>query len=389
MRLAVYTDYQYRREHGRIYAERAFALFLVALAEYVDQLVIVGKVNPTAGASHYEIPEHVAFVELPFYERLTRPVQAIFGMARSLSAYWRALDQVDATWVLGPHPLGIAFVAMAAVRGKSVALGVRQDFPSYVRARHPGRPWIHAVGDGLEWIWRQLGRIMPVVAVGPDIAAAYPAGRTLEIAVSLVRARDIAEPDAVARDYETGSVLTALSVGRLEAEKNPLLLADILSRLQQQDPRWRLKVCGEGPMEGELRTRLAQFGVERDAELLGYVAHDRGLREIYRESHVLLHVSWTEGLPQVLFEAFAARLPVVATAVGGVPAAAGDAAVLIEPGDAVAAADALQRVAADPQLRERLVQAGIATVTDRTLDAEARRVARHLNLSRKAVCETP
>ena len=51
-----------------------------------------------------------------------------------------------------------------------------------------------------------------------------------------------------------------------------------------------------------------------------------GLLALYRSAHVLLHVSWTEGLPQVLFEAFAAGLPVVATDVGGVAEAAGDGA---------------------------------------------------------------
>ena len=48
-------------------------------------------------------------------------------------------------------------------------------------------------------------------------------------------------------------------------------------------------------------------------------------------------------MPQVLLEAFAARLPVVATAVGGV-AAAGDRALLVPPGDALAAADQLSRL---------------------------------------------
>src|SRR5205085_1300166 len=74
--------------------------------------------------------------------------------------------------------------------------------------------------------------------------------------------------------------------------------------------------------------------------------------------HALLHVSWTEGLPQVLFEAFAARLPVVATAVGGVPAAAGDCAILVEPGDATAPVTALERIRHDPELRLQLTDAG-------------------------------
>jgi glycosyltransferase involved in cell wall biosynthesis len=169
-----------------------------------------------------------------------------------------------------------------------------------------------------------------------------------------------------------------LSVGRLEQEKNPLLLAEIIALLCAADPRWRLLVCGEGPLEDDLRRRLSELGVADRVDLLGYVPHDQGLREIYRSSHALLHVSWTEGLPQVLFEAFAARLPVVATAVGGVPAAAGDAALLVEPGDAHQPVAALTRVAGEPELRRRLTEAGAQRVASHTLEAEAGRVARFL-----------
>ena len=69
---------------------------------------------------------------------------------------------------------------------------------------------------------------------------------------------------------------------------------------------------------------------------------------------MLIQVSFTEGFPQVLVEAFGARLPVVATAVGGVPLVAGDAALLVAPGDADAAARALARVVSDVGLRRRL-----------------------------------
>ena len=131
-----------------------------------------------------------------------------------------------------------------------------------------------------------------------------------------------------------------LSVGRLETEKNPLLLADVLARSATAAGDWRLLICGEGPMEGELRERLRELGVEDHAELLGYVPIHGGLLDLYRSVNAFLHVSWTEGLPQVLLEAFAAGTPVVATAVGGVPEAAGDAALLIPPGDADAAAAA-------------------------------------------------
>jgi glycosyltransferase involved in cell wall biosynthesis len=103
---------------------------------------------------------------------------------------------------------------------------------------------------------------------------------------------------------------------------------------------------------------------------------DDGLADLYRESHLLLHVSLTEGMPQVLYEAFAAGLPAVATEVGGVGGGPErDALVLVPPEDPDAAAAALRRVASDPALRERLVRAGLELARARTLDSECRRVA--------------
>jgi glycosyltransferase involved in cell wall biosynthesis len=134
-------------------------------------------------------------------------------------------------------------------------------------------------------------------------------------------------------------------------------------------------VCGEGAMRGDLEQRLDQLGVRDAVDLRGYVAHDDGLREEYRKAHALAHVSWTEGLPQVLYEAFAAELPVVATDVGGIRDATGDAALLIPPGDPGGIAEQLARVGADPDLRARLVDRGLETVRAHTLESETAKVA--------------
>ncbi len=374
-RLAVYTDYRYRRADDRLYAERAFALFLVELTRHVDRLTIGGKGDPDPGVSHYALAPEGGFLELPYFAALTQPTELLRSASRSASRFWRLLADVDAVWLLGPHPLAIVFALLAVARGRSVTLGVRQDFRRYVRARHPHSRTIAVAGDVLEGIWRAMGRVLPVVAVGPELARQYPRGRTLELSVSLVRERDI-RPEGDPLPTYDGPVLTALSVGRLEEEKNPLLLADILASLVAVDKRWRLIVCGEGPSADQLADRLRTLGVFDHAELRGYVPNDGGLRDLYRRSHALLHVSWTEGLPQVLFEAFAARLPVVATAVGGVADAAGAAALLIAPGDAPAATAALSRVVNDAALRAGLIKAGLERVRSHTLDAEAAAVTR-------------
>jgi len=375
MRLAVYTDYVYRREGEAVYAERAFALFVSRLGNRLDRLVLLGREDPRPGRSHYRLPPTTEYLALPYYPSLARPVQAAPAMARSLRAFWRALDGVDAVWLLGPSPLSILFAVLARLRGRAVILGVRQDLPRYARSRHPGRHGFLVAALILEGLYRAMARRTSAVVVGPDLARRYRrARRLLTMTVSLIEAEDVVtEEVANARSYE--GELQLLSVGRLEAEKNPLLLADVLARLNEGDSPWRLTVCGEGPMEADLRAALRAHGVEEQAELRGYVPIEGGLVDLYRESHVFLHVSWTEGLPQVLFEAFAAGLPTVATAVGSVEEAAAGSALLVPPGDPAAATAAVERLASDRAIRRRLIESGLEHARRHTLDAECERVA--------------
>jgi glycosyltransferase involved in cell wall biosynthesis len=376
IRIAVYTDYAYRRDGAGLSADRAFALFLNELGRRVDELVLLGRVHPGTGAGRYRIDPAVRFVELPFYARLTSPIHALRRILRSLRHSAPVLDDVDAVWLLGPHPLGLLFALQALLRRRTVVLGVRQELRVYVRSRHPRRRWIWAAGEVMEAAWRALARRTAVIVVGPQLAGQYgDARRLLGVAISLVRDADIEAPRA--RADEQGEI-RVLSVGRLETEKNPLLLADVLARLNDGAQRWRLIVCGEGPMEDALRERLEALGVADRCDLLGYVPWGDALARCYRGSDLLLHVSWTEGLPQVLFEAFAARLPVVATDVGGIRAAVGDATLLVPPGDAEAAAAALRTLATDAERRDALVARGLEHARAHTIEAETERVARFI-----------
>jgi glycosyltransferase involved in cell wall biosynthesis len=374
-RLGVYTDYTYSLVDGRPYAERAFALFVRALAPDFERLVVIGRLDPDSSRARYELTG-VELVPLPHYPSLAHTVRALRGMLGSLRIYWRALASLDAVWILGPHPLAFPFVAMARLRRKRVVLGVRQESVEYVRNRHPGSRLRIGIARAMDFGFRLLARRYPTVVVGPAIDRAYGSARErLQISVSLISQRQIAAPgDATSRDYD-GGVLTALSVGRIDREKNPLALADVLAALRERDPRWRLVVCGEGPLSAPLESRLGELGLANAADLRGYVAHEDGLDREYREASALLHVSWTEGLPQILYEAFAAGLPVVATDVGGIREAVGDAALLVGPGDVAAAADALDRIGRDPELRERLVSRGLELANAHTIERESARTA--------------
>ncbi len=375
LRLGVYTDYAYHRVGDEVMAERAFALFLAGLRDHFERLLLIGRLSPGGAEARYPLGPRVELLALPFYSTLSRPLQTLPSFGRSLVIFWRSLAQLDVVWLLGPHPFALVFAVLALARRKRVVLGVRQDMPAYVRSRHPRRYHLHLAAWILEGAFRIVGRFVPVVAVGPELAHNYHHSlKLLELTVSLISQRDLVDPEqALDRDYS--GELHLLAVGRLEQEKNPMLLADALELLNRDEARWRLIVCGEGELAAQLEARLAALGQSQQAQLLGYVPFGEQLAKLYGDSHLLLHTSWTEGLPAVLLEAFAAGLPVVAADVGGIAEAIGEAALLVAPGDAMAAAGAASAVVEDAQLRERLVRAGHNYARAHTVEIESQKLA--------------
>lgn len=378
MRFVVYTDQVYKWVGNQLWTDRTFPLFVAEVGRSLTRLVVLGRVRADGGEARFRMPEGVEFVGLSHYGSLIERGALTGGAPATLISFWRSLDEADGAWVFGPHPLGVIFALLTLLRRRRLVLGVRQEFRAYARRRHPGRRHLHLVADLLEGLWRLLAKMNAVVVVGPELSRQYRGARRLhELHVSMMRAEHLVGPETErARRYD--GPLTVLSVGRLEEEKNPLMLADVLAELRAGGRDWRLVVCGEGPCQGQLADRLDRLGVAEAADLRGYVPIDDGLRDLYVAAHAFLHVSWTEGVPQVLFEAFAARLPTLATDVGGVAALARGAALLVGPGDPGAAVAGLERLAEDGELRRRLTEAGAERARQHTFEAEASKVAAFL-----------
>lgn len=132
-------------------------------------------------------------------------------------------------------------------------------------------------------------------------------------------------------------------VGRVSREKGPDVMIDALARLGR--PHVQLSIIGDGPALKHARARAEALGVGPQVTWHGLVP-DAGL--VLAAFDVMVLSSRTEGTPIILFEAIACRVPVVATAVGGVPAVVGEReAVLVPPEDAGALAQGIARVLDD------------------------------------------
>jgi glycosyltransferase involved in cell wall biosynthesis len=153
-------------------------------------------------------------------------------------------------------------------------------------------------------------------------------------------------------------------IGRMTAVKR---LPDVLAtfrRLRDRGVEATLCLVGEGPDRDEVEALAQRLGIMRDCLFVGY---QREVAPYYAFFDALLLPSANEGTPVVAIEALAAGLPVVATDVGGVGDVVEDGVdgFLVAAGDVDALADRLQRLAADPGLRQRLGEAGAERVPER------------------------
>jgi glycosyltransferase involved in cell wall biosynthesis len=384
LRLGVYADMRYRADVNGVSSHHSFLRFLTALPPRVEELVFFGRPDPDPGRSPYDLaPPCVRFVPLLHYKRGTPLGPPPHSLGRVLAAFAPELDRIDTLWAFGPDPVALALALMARRRGTPVALGVRQDYPSYVRHHLPNKRWIWVlpVAHALERSFRALARSSPTIAVGEDLAARYRGGRAPVLATgfcTVSRSDVVSSETALAKPW--AGELRLLSVGRVDHEKNPLLLVDVIAGLHARNPAWRLEVVGDGPLRPALEERIRARRLDGVVKFHGRVPNGPRLWAVYRRCHAFLHTSLTEGLPHVVFEAQAAGLPLVATAIGGVPAAldGGRSGMLVPPKAAAPAIAALERLAADGDLRQRLIEVGLANAASNTMEAQLDRIATFL-----------
>lgn len=153
-------------------------------------------------------------------------------------------------------------------------------------------------------------------------------------------------------DYTLSDPPKLVHIGRFNEQKNHFVLLDAFARIHQQVPACRLQLIGEGDLERPVRDYARQLGLMDSVDFLGSQP-DVGAWLYGADVFVL--PSKYEGMPMTLIEAMGTGLPVVASAVGGVPdmIADGQSGLLVEP-EASAVSEAVLRLLKDQSLRQKL-----------------------------------
>ena len=180
----------------------------------------------------------------------------------------------------------------------------------------------------------------------------------------------VSEQRITALRYQLGldaQTRVLLSIGRLSREKGHAELIRVFAKMREcpSAQPLRLVLVGEGPERLRIEKLCRKLKLTEFVTLTG---HQDIVDPYYAIADVFVLPSHSEGSPNVLLEAMAAGVPVVATAVGGIPeiASSGRNALLVMRGDTVGLAFAITQLLTDQALRDRLVSAAGETVSRRT-----------------------
>jgi glycosyltransferase involved in cell wall biosynthesis len=181
----------------------------------------------------------------------------------------------------------------------------------------------------------------------------------------------------VLRELNITNEASVLCVGRLSSEKGHMDLLEAIGLLARMPdlPPYRVVLVGDGPERHALEQAAQRLQI---ADRVVFAGHKTDMRPFYATASILALPSHTEGSPNVVLEAMAAALPVVATRVGGVPEIMieDQTGFIVPPRNPQAMADGIRRMLLDPELRKRTGAAGYDRVRhDFTPEAYRRSLA--------------
>lgn len=178
-----------------------------------------------------------------------------------------------------------------------------------------------------------------------------------------------------------------ITVTRLKEKKGFPWLLDALALLKRRGTRFTLEIFGEGDQRDAIGRRVAQLGLDGEVRLRGAIEHGRipaalAASGIFVLPCVVLANEDRDGIPNTIIEALASGVPVVSTAISGIPEAVrdGESGLLVPERDAAALAGALERMMSDETLRARCAREGRRIVeTQFSIEASGRELARLMN----------
>ena len=306
----------------------------------------------------------VAEIDIPFYAGLKVGVPSVPAIVEALSD-----GRYDLVHLCSPGPAGAAAAIVARMTELPVVGSYHTELAAYAALRTEDPRLALGAQMAIAAFYGQCRTVLSPSAASDAVLAGM--GIAPERIGRWDRGVDVDRFDPARRDEAVlPGELNVLYAGRLTTEKGVDLLADAFLGARARDPRLHLCLAGGGPEEAALRERLGGH-----ATVLGWLEGD-DLARAYASADIFLFASRTDTFGQVLLEAQASGLPVVAVAEGGPCELVEDGLTgLLRPPEADALADAVLFLAGAPAARRRIARAARAAVAERSWERALGRLA--------------
>ena len=350
-RALVFTD-TFNETNGVALTMRRLAAQAASL-----QVITCGRRNAHEGVVNFP-PDWS--VPLPAYEAIELNVPSL----TEVIAYVER-EEPDVVHLATPGPLGLCGLAAAKVLSIPVVGSYHTEFGLQALRLTQDLLVSEALDRFVEWFYRQCTLVLgPTKAVAAVLEQKGLEGRTavwgrgVDGALFTPAQRDEDTRESLLGD---GDVL-ALYVGRVSSDKRVEILLEAARLVERTGPDVRFVVAGDGPAR-ELLTHEAPDNVRFIGEV-----HGTELSRLYASADLFCFPSTTDTFGQVLLEAAASGLPVIAAAAGGALELVedGETGLLVPPDDPAVLADAVRSLARHPHRRAMLAAAARTKALDRT-----------------------
>lgn len=378
MKLGFYYHIPVFVQEKSIYTSSFLGVFIDALANEVDTLYLVMHETKSHGKEESDYllkAKNISFVSLG--EKTPAWHRAIF-YKRILKKPLEQLTDCDAFIVRSPSPLAPYFHKFFPKK-QNLFFMIVGDYIDGAEHLKSSTFRDRLIYQFLKYNDKLFTREIRKTNVLVNSKALFEKYKDIAKNLEVIKTTTLTNNDFFDREDTCQSdKIRLVFTGRIDPAKGLFELLEALCVLNADEPRFELHVTGweqdnlQKPVEGKMIEKAKELGIDDCLHFHGRKAVGEELNAMYRMGDLYVLPSYHEGFPRTIWEALANSLPVVASAVGGIPSYLNDNenVILIQPKSVDEIVQGIQKVISQPELRKKLIANGKQIAKENTLEVQ-------------------
>ncbi len=376
MRLVWFTDSNMREWGGDYYPVIDESVhFIPRISERLDSFTMLSRclndAQPQAGSQPIAFKDNANFVALPFYKNTIDYYKRLpLLLLRTFPIANRYIKSSDVVVIRHHNCFSWLYYILSKWHGKPVVSKWASAIDDFVQANFPSSSLFDRMANIVAkfemWYGKKIAHGSSLNLILDD-RTYNKLGRPLHVHKSVISfVSDIDLESSLERDQ-----WMLVYAGRLTRSKGVHDLLEVFSTLISDFPRARLSIAGVGDYEEKLKELCREKNMEDKVLFLGRLTRSE-LRKLFQTSGVFVSPSYAEGLPKIMWEAWASRIAVVMSDVGGVPEYLRDGVngKLVQPGDHGGLSLAIRDLLSNPEHLKKISDEGWMTAKQHTWEME-------------------